>query len=113
MGGRVNGMRERRKEPRSAGAGMRARARPGHRLVVIDVSPRGALVEAMRPLRPGSHLEVQLETNARSTMLRARVLRCVVAALDASGVTYRAALAFSENCDWLREPATPTGNAVP
>ncbi|HXT30191.1 MAG TPA: hypothetical protein VN716_12945 [Vicinamibacterales bacterium] len=106
-------VRERRKEPRSAGGGMRARARPGHRLVVIDVSPRGALVEAMRPLRPGSHLEVQLESSVRSTMLRARVLRCAVAALDASGVTYRAALAFSESCDWLREATTPTGNALP
>ena len=92
---------------------MRARARPGHRLVVIDVSCRGALVEAMRPLRPGSHLEVQLESNVRCTMLRARVLRCAVAALDASGVTYRAALAFSESCDWLREATTPAGNALP
>jgi PilZ domain len=92
---------------------MRARARPGHRLVVIDVSSRGLLVEAGRPLRPGSHLDVQLETEARSTMLRARVVRCAVAALDASGVTYRAALAFSESCDWLREATTHAGNALP
>jgi hypothetical protein len=92
---------------------MRARARPGHRLVVIDVSCRGALVEAGRPLRPGSHLEVQLETDTRTTMLRARVVRCIVAALDASGVTYRAALAFSDSCDWLREVSTHRGNAVP
>jgi hypothetical protein len=105
--------RERRREQRSAGAGMRARARPGHRLVVIDVSSRGALVEAGRPLRPGSHLDVQLETDAHTTMVRARVLRCSVEALDASGVTYRAALAFSESCDWLREATTQSGNPMP
>jgi PilZ domain-containing protein len=81
--------------------------------VVIDVSARGALVEATRPLRPGSHLDVQLESNVRSTLLRARVVRCTVAALDASGVTYRAALAFSESCDWVREAATPAGNPLP
>ena len=109
----MSGTRERRKEPRTDGRGMRARARPGHRLVVIDVSCRGALVEAMRPLRPGSHLEVQLETEARSTMIRARVVRCAVAALDASGVTYRAALAFIDNCEWVREATTPIGNVMP
>lgn len=109
----MSGTRERRKDPRTDGRGMRARARPGHRLVVIDVSCRGALVEAMRPLRPGSHLDVQLETEVRMTMIRARVVRCAVAALDASGVTYRAALAFSESCDWVREAMTPTGNAMP
>jgi hypothetical protein len=49
---------------------MRARARPGHRLVVIDVSCRGALVEAMRPLRPGSHLECNSKTEVRQTMIR-------------------------------------------
>jgi hypothetical protein len=109
----MTGMRERRKEPRTAATGMRARARPGHRLVVIDVSSRGALVEAMRPLRPGSHLEVQLETDAHSAMLRARVVRCAVAALDASGVTYRAALSFNDSCELLREAATPVGNVLP
>jgi hypothetical protein len=92
---------------------MRARARPGHRLIVIDISSRGALVEAGRPLRPGSHLEVQLERDTHTVMIRARVVRCVVAALDANGVTYRAALAFSESCEWVREPSTPAGNIVP
>jgi PilZ domain-containing protein len=81
--------------------------------VVIDISSRGALVEALRPLRPGSHLELQLETDTSTALVRARVVRCIVAALDANGVTYRAGLSFSESCDWLRE-ANPHGeNAVP
>jgi hypothetical protein len=81
-----------------------ARVRPGHRLVVIDLSPRGALVEAHRPLRPGSRVDVHLECDARRGLVAARVLRCSVAAIDAeAGVTYRAALAFNEICDWIRD----------
>ncbi len=92
---------------------MRARMRPGHRLVVIDLSARGALVEAARPLRPGSHVDVQLETDARRGMVAARVVRCAVAAIDAeSGVTYRAGLSFNDACDWVREAITPPGHTV-
>src|SRR6185503_10023735 len=88
--------------------------RPGYRLVVIDVSARGALVEAGRPLRPGSYVDVQLETGACRGTVAARVVRCAVAAIDSeSGVTYRAALSFCDTCDWVREALTPAGNAVP
>lgn len=84
--------------------------RPGHRLVVVDVSPSGALVEGGRPLRPGADIEVQLEGDARSRMVAAHVTRCSVAALHGeSGITYRAALAFTQACDWVREILTPKG----
>lgn len=109
----MTGAGERRGERRGCGGGMRARARPGHHLIVVDVSSRGALVEASRPLRPGSHLEVQIETGARTALVRARVVRCAVSALDASLVTYRAGLAFAERCDWVSEAATRTGQEVP
>jgi hypothetical protein len=92
---------------------MRARARPGHVLVVIDISSCGALVEAPRALRPGAHLEVQLESTTPAATLRARVVRCEVAALDADGVRYRAGLAFSESSEAIRESSTLTGNGVP
>ena len=105
---------DRRREERVAGAGLRARVRPGHRLIVIDLSARGALVEAGRPLRPGSHVDLHLETEARRGTVGARVVRCAVAAIDAeSGVTYRAALSFNERCDWVRETLTPAGYGVP
>lgn len=107
------GAGERRGERRGRGRGVRARARPGHHLVVVDVSSRGALVEASRPLRPGSNLEVQIETDVRTEVVRARVVRCAVSALDASLVTYRAGLAFNERCDWVSEAATRTGHDVP
>lgn len=94
--------------------GASALVRPGQRLVVVDVSASGALVEGHRPLRPGSDIEVQLETDARSGMVAARVTRCSVAALHGEGgITYRAALAFNEACDWVREILTPKGYRMP
>ena len=84
--------RERRREERVRHSGLRARMRPGYRLIVIDVSTCGALVEAGRPLRPGSYVDLQLETDARRATVAARVVRCAVAAIHSeSGVTYRAA----------------------
>jgi hypothetical protein len=106
--------RDRRREARVTGTGLRARVRPGHRLVIIDLSSCGALVEAGRPLRPGSYVDVQLETEARRGSVAARVVRCAVVAIDSqSGVTYRAALSFSETCEWVREGLTPAGYAFP
>jgi hypothetical protein len=90
------------------GGPLRARIRTGHRLVIIDLSVRGALVEGVRPLCPGARVELHLECDTQRAMVGARVLRCAVAAIDAeSGVTYRAALAFSELCEWIREAVTP------
>ena len=112
MGGSVSTL-ERRREPRVTGVGLRARVRPGYRLVVIDLNCRGALVEAGRPLRPGAHVDVHLESDARRGMVAARVVRCAVAAIDSeSGVTYRAALAFNEPCEWVSEALTPGGYGV-
>ena len=95
---------DRRRDPRRRTTDMRARMRPGHHLVVIDVSAGGALVEAGRPLRPGSQVEVQMESVDRRGRLAARVVRCTVAAIHPeSGVTYQAALSFNESCDWVCE----------
>ena len=103
-------MNDRREEVRVPGRGVRARVRLGHRLVLLDVSSRGALVEGPCPLRPGSRIEVQLEGAARGSMVAARVTRCLVSAIHPEcGVTYRAALAFAESCDWVREAATHPG----
>ena len=107
-------MRERREEPRRSAQGVRGRVRLGHHLVVVDVSSRGALVEGRSALRPGSRVEVQLETDARRELIAARVMRCGVVAIDPeAGVTYRAALAFTESCEWVREHATRVGYALP
>jgi hypothetical protein len=105
---------ERRREARTAARGACALMRPGQRLVVVDVSANGALVEGGRPLRPGSDIEVQLERDVRGGMIAAHVMRCSVAALHGeSGITYRAALAFHGACDWVREIRTPQGYRLP
>jgi PilZ domain len=107
-------MHERREEPRRPAEGVRGRVRLGHGLLIVDVSSRGALVEGRSPLRPGSRVEVQLETDARRELIAARVMRCGVVAIDPeAGVTYRAALAFTETCEWVREHATRSGYALP
>ncbi len=105
---------DRRREARVAGTGLRARMRPGYRLVIVDLSCAGALVEAGRPLRPGSNVDLHLESEARAAMVAARVVRCAVAAIDSEiGVTYRAALSFSESCDWVREALPHGGHGIP
>ena len=105
---------ERRSDARVSGTGLRARVRPGYRLVLVDVSCSGALVEGQRPLRPGSYVDLHLESEARGAMVAATVVRCAVAAIDSeSGVTYRAALRFSESSDWVREALTPAGCGIP
>ena len=71
-----------------------ARVRPGHAVVVIDVSAGGVLIEISRGLLPGAAADLQFETAHRRTSLRGRVLRCAVSRLHRSGVSYRAAIAF-------------------
>jgi hypothetical protein len=105
--------RDRRQDDRGPARGVRARMRRGYHLEVLDLSARGALVEGRQPLRPGSYVDVHLETEARRETLPARVVRCAVAAIDAeTGITYRAALAFTNSCDWVREVMTPGGNGI-
>ena len=81
-------MRERREEARRPAPGVRGRVRLGHGLVIVDVSSRGALVEGRSPLRPGSRVEVQLETDARRELIAARVTRMEGALLVAVYVAY-------------------------
>ena len=110
-------MTERRRERRAAARelqGIAVCVRPGHRVVVVDLSPSGALIEASKPLRPGSRVQVQLEAGHASEAVGARVLRCLVAAVDGErGVTYRAALAFEERCSLVREPGARDGYVLP
>jgi hypothetical protein len=107
-------MSERRRAPRTRAGGWAARVRPGHTVHVVDVSASGALLEAARPLRPGSGVEVQFERSDHRVRLTATVVRCGVASLDPDrGPTYRAAIAFAETFDWVREATTHGGYGVP
>lgn len=91
---------ERRASPRRAYVGGRlppaARIRPGAPVTVVNLCPRGTLVEGRLRLRPGSRCEFQFTTAAGDVTVVARVTRCFVARLEASSVRYRAALVFEQ-----------------
>ena len=106
---------ERRKEQRVNGASVlriTGRIRPGYGVVVINLSPSGALVEGHRPLPPGRRVEVHLAEDDLRVLVRALVIRCSVAALDADSITYRAGLVFEERVE-VRERQTPAVYRVP
>lgn len=92
----------------------RATLRPGCAVLLVDLSAGGALVQAIRPLRPGARVLLQLVTEERTFSLAAHVLRCAVWSLDShDGATYRGALKFEHRCEWLWEPETRPGSAIP
>ena len=78
-----------------------ARVRPGHEVVLLDVSAGGALVECACRLLPGSMVDMHLVSPGRCASVRGRVLRCTVVRLRASGVWYRGAVGFDRDLPWF------------
>jgi hypothetical protein len=76
-----------------------ARLRTGRDMAVLDVSDAGILVEGVTRLLPGTHVDVHVVAHDGRTLVRCRVARCFIAALDAGSVTYRGALAFERHVD--------------
>lgn len=109
-------MSERRRNRRESGQDVEriaARVRPGHAVSVVDISLSGALIEGRRPLRPGAHIEVHLRAGAARAALMARVVRCLVSAIDGpDGVLYRSGLSFDEPCPFVSEASAPRGYCV-
>jgi hypothetical protein len=101
-------MTERRRDQRMTTGDVRVRIRPGHRLTLMNVSARGALLEGACALRPGSQVEVLLDTPTGAKTIAGRVNRCVVAAIHPL-MTYRAAVAFSQIVPAVREWTTRCG----
>lgn len=92
----------------------RATLRPGCAVVLVDLSAGGALVQAVRPLRPGARVLLQLVSEEQAFSVAAHVLRCAVWSIDArDGATYRGALKFDHRCEWPREPDTRQGCGIP
>ncbi len=82
----------------------RVTLRPGCVLAVVDWSAGGALVQAAKPLRPGTRVHLRVIVRHHTVCLAAHVLRCVVWSLDTpGGVTYRGALKFDQECDLMPE----------
>lgn len=71
--------------------------RPGQEVRLVNLSSGGALLESPRRMRPGSAAELHLLAPAGRCVLRARILRCSVAALEP--LRYRGAIAFEDQLD--------------
>ena len=95
-------VRERRHAPRrvpdSGEPLVAVRVRGGRELAVIDVSDEGVLVEGQARLLPGTHVEVHVVTSTGRVLVRTRVVRAFVSALQ-GGIRYRSALAFDRHVD--------------
>jgi hypothetical protein len=83
-----------RRSPASERGFVGARVRPGHDVMLIDVSSGGALLEAAHRLLPGTWVDLQLLTLDRRVAVRGRVLRSAVSSLASGRITYRGAVAF-------------------
>lgn len=97
---------------------LQVNVRPGCAVVLVDISAGGALVQAPRPLRPGSKVQLHVTTGSQRLVIPAILLRCAVWSLHPlNGVTYRGALKFDERVEWRwvdavrRAPARPDGSA--
>ena len=88
------------------GVNLHVTMRPGCHVILIDVTDRGALIEAPRPLRPGATIQLTVTADAARYALSARVLRCTVAVIEPTGgVTYRGGLVFESPVRWPWAPA--------
>lgn len=76
-----------------------ARLRPGFDVKVLDIGPRGVLIEAPTRLHIGSHAELTLFATDAATRLDllGTVRRCQVSSLNP--ITYRGALEFQQPID--------------
>jgi hypothetical protein len=78
-----------------------ARIRPGHDVLVVNVSAGGALVETARRLLPGLGIELRVAAQHGRASMRGRVLRSFVARLRPDGVWYRGSIQFDQCLPWF------------
>ena len=98
---------ERRRAPRRLPADdeplSRVRLRTGRELLVIDVSNAGVLVRSPARLLPGTHVDVHVVTWEGRVLVRSRVVRAYVSALQADAIWYHGALAFDRHVETVIE----------
>ena len=77
-------------------------------MLVVNISPFGALLEGESRLLPGTHIDVHVITRQGRILVRARVVRASVCRLGADAVAYEGAIAFDSVVN-----AVAHGYAVP
>ena len=109
----MTALADRRRYPRIARVAwlnaVQARIRPGHDVLVIDLSHGGALVETSRRLAPGTVADLHLESTDGRHSTRASVVRSYVCALQPGQVLFRAALLFDRPVPWVDGGARVAG----
>jgi hypothetical protein len=119
MSSRITDRRQARRCCRLEDHGVMAvRIRPGHHALVVDLSAGGALIETAHRLLPGTVVELLMETSNDRTVVRGRVLRCSVACVRPSAMSYRGAIGFDRALAWhaphgVAEPRLPIGGKRP
>ncbi len=93
---------DRRTSPRRAAAAYgleyHGHLRPGTAVVVVNLSPRGALLESAVPCRPGSRTELHLASpDGRRRTAAGAVLRCWVNSI--TPLRFRSAVSFEAEAD--------------
>ena len=100
---------ERRRECRRDGGGPRwqprAVLRPGQPVTLININSRAALVESAARLRPGAHTEMQLASSCARTIVKGRLERCFVAAIEP--LRYRGVMVFDADLELGDEARSP------
>jgi hypothetical protein len=106
-----------RRAPRDREPLERIRLRTGREVKALNVSDEGILVEGMARLLPGTHIDAHLVIAAGRVLVRSRVVRAWISALEKDGPVYRCALAFQQRVDTsdpgyvMPGPAPGTGAA--
>jgi hypothetical protein len=72
-----------------------ARVRPGHDVIIVNLSTSGMLVEGTCRLHPGCLVESRLFFERGPLQIDGEVVRAFVSTVDKSGVRYRAGIAFA------------------
>ncbi len=72
-----------------------ARVRPGHDVIIVNLSASGMLVEGTCRLRPGCLVESRLLFDRGPLQIDGEVVRAFISAVDKGGVRYRAGIAFA------------------
>jgi hypothetical protein len=88
-----------------------ARIRPGHTAEVLNLCTFGALVDTAHRLRPGTFVDLLIETPAYRAHVRARVVHARVSELAADRVRYCGGLAFERALDGLTASIEPAAVA--
>jgi CheY-like chemotaxis protein len=79
---------------------------------IVDISTQGVLLETTSKITPGRTVDLRLLGQDTDLNVPARAIRSEVASVDAMGVRYRVAAAFSRDIELFGAPRQPASTTV-